>query len=331
LGSSDWPGPPEERWLNVYRHPLIGDAKTYLSDASFAYKYSTCLHWAIAQFTPGPQNIQAQNTWERLYMVFVLLFGLIVFSSFIAAVTQARLQMTKMMSKLDKDFWLLRKFCKEHGISQNLQTRMKRYIDMVVIPAEHRLDKADCSLINKLSPKLQDQLHAEISAHVFEAHPLFVQLQRTNQTATTRLYSRALLEMPLARGDVAFVGGEKASHMFMVTFGCLDYIPVVSKYKEKHVSGGQWASEAALWTKWVHQGQLQASVESKTVTIKDVKFRKVMIESALVIDFARFYGKAFCRCLNKVLQESGMPSDLCHKFCKDCFAQFTQLNGISDQ
>jgi hypothetical protein len=119
LGKATWTAQRPFRWLTVYGYPTSegsGLSGTKLIDADFGYVYLTSLHWALAQFTPGPQNIQAQNAWERLYTVFVLLFGMVVLSSFIAAVTQARMQMTKMMSKFERDFWLLRKFCRDAAV-----------------------------------------------------------------------------------------------------------------------------------------------------------------------------------------------------------------------
>lgn len=313
LGSADWIAEPQFRWLMVYKYPITGDYGPYgehIVDASFGFRYTTSLHWAIAQFTPGPQNIQAQNWVERLYTVFVLLFGLVIFSSFIAAVTHSRLQMAKMMSKFERDFWLLRKFSREHDVSKGLQTRMRRYIDSVVLPAEHRLSSKDCVLITKLSPGLRHELQAEITANIFRTHPLFGHIQNQNRSVSTHACWRAVEEVPLASGDVAFVGGQKAQCMFMVTFGYLDYIPSSSKHGEASVCNGEWSSEAVIWTKWVHQGQLQASVESKTATVDGAKFRKVLIENALVLDFARQYGNAFCNGLNEILKERGMPSDL---------------------
>jgi hypothetical protein len=228
--------------------------------------------------------------------------------------------MSKMMAKFDRDFWLLRKFCNLHGVSRGLQARMKRYIEFVVVPAEHKLCMGDCILIHKLSPNLRAQLHAEISAHVLHHHPFFHYLNKGNKSVMTRVCFVSLEETPMALGDVAFVGGEKGRSMFVVTFGYLEYIPVVDPEKEVTVGTNEWSSEAVFWTKWVHQGQLQTSVESKCITVDAKKFRKALVENALVLDFARDYGVAFCNALNSHLRERGMPSDLQSQFTEDYFA-----------
>jgi hypothetical protein len=320
IGNSELFAEPSYRWLSSLPYPQYDSSKfgyQKLSDAPWSYKYSTCLHWALAQITPGPNNIQPQNVAERIYAVCILLFGMIIFSSFVASVTQARMQMAKMMSKFERDFWLLRKFCRQHKITPQLRGRMKRYIDYVLVPAQQRLNTSDLALIPKLSPHLRLQLNNEMNSQSLGIHPFFRHLMDGNQSVMDSVCSQCIEQMSFARGDVAFVAGQVARFMLLVIDGYLDYIPISKMYSEECVDKGTWVSEACFWTKWMHQGQLQASIESKAMMVDGAKLRDVLLHNGLVMAFAQQYGMEFCMNMSKALWETGMPTDLQVKFAID--------------
>jgi len=317
LGSNTQIETAPYRWLSSVPYPQYDSAQLgeqKMSDATWIYQYLTSLHWAIAQFTPGPQNIQPQNAFERAYVIFVLLFGMIVFSSFIASVTQARMQLTKLMSKCDREIWLLRKYCRQHTISMELTYKMKRYVDLVVIPNYSKLSQGDVTLINKLSLNLRQNLNTELFSQHVRLHPFFLKLQEVGHSAMVSVCNEACEMLSFARGDVVFYGGMKANRMFFCTGGALDYIPIHSHlYDELRVPKGHWCSEAVLWTKWTHQGQLQASIESGAVGVNGSKFRAALCPHGFVMGFVRAYGRAFCAALSNLWEHVDMPSDLHEK------------------
>jgi len=312
IGTTESLEVPERRWVSSFPLFLNDREGPKLIDGLWHYQYFTSLHWAIAQFTPGPHPVQPQNSAERVFAIFVLLFGLVVFSSFIAGVTQARMQLNKMMSKLDRDMWMLRKFCRQYGVSRELSIRMKRYIDLVIVPNYHKLNVPDVVLIPKLSAHLRSKLNSELLSQIVCIHP-FLGHVRGNYDAVMDAVCNGVVEsMSLARGDVAFGSGQVARGMFIVTDGLLDYIPVAdSESGMQVVKKGRWVAEATLWTKWVHQGQLQAGLESKAHVVDSAKLRVEVLKNGLVMPFVRKYGVEFIRRLNILAEETeGMVTDL---------------------
>jgi hypothetical protein len=235
---------------------------------------------------------------------------MIVFTSFIAAVTNARMQMSKMMGKFEREYWLLRKFCRQNKVTYSLQSRMKRYIDFVLIPAQARLNFEDIALVHKLSPHLRLELATEIHAKCLCLHPLLRYMSQEGRSVMLSICSHAVQDWPLARGDIAFVGGSIAHSMFIVSSGLLEYIPVVKSIGDQEVRIGMFVSEAVLWTEWEHQGQLQASVEGKASVVEGAKFREIVLQSTVLIGVVRSYGTAFCKRLSESCREQGMPTDL---------------------
>merc|ERR1719174_708688 len=119
-------------WLRATPYPMISGSRGSIDDAPWGYKYLLSLHWAITQFTPGSMHVQPHNIPERIFAIWCLVFGLVVFSSFLASVTQARMQLSKLMSKFERDLWLLRKYCRQNNVSRSLTLRMRRYVDIVL-------------------------------------------------------------------------------------------------------------------------------------------------------------------------------------------------------
>jgi len=311
IGSQSAFGSDSQRWTSALPYPQYDHGGHKFIEAPWAYQYLTSLHWAIAQFTPGPQNIQPQNCVERIFAVFVLLFGLVIFSSFIAGVTQARMQLNKMMSKLDRDLWVLRKFCQQNKVSRELNMRMKRYVDLVIVPNYHKLTQVDVVLIPKLSAHLRAQLKNELVSQIICIHPFFNRLRRWYDNVMNVVSQTCIENTPLASGDVAFGHGQVATCMHIVTKGVLDYLPAGSRETVMKVEKGRWVSEAAMWTKWVHQGQLQASIESSATLIDSNSMRREIVKNGLAMGFVRKYSQEFLQRLNKMAQDQGChPGDI---------------------
>merc|ERR550534_3296038 len=65
----------EDTWLAGYENDDL------------ALLYLIAFHWIISQFTPASHELHPTNFHERLFAVFVLFLGLVVFSSLLGSVT----------------------------------------------------------------------------------------------------------------------------------------------------------------------------------------------------------------------------------------------------
>jgi len=148
-----------------------------------------------------------------------------------------------------------------------------------------------------------------VSQHLV-AHPFLKKLAVMNHAVMHGVCNQATEALSMARSDVAFSAGEMAKVMVVVTSGILDYIPMTEDGDERKVEPLHWCCEAVLWTKWTHQGQLQASIESTAMIIKAAAFRTVMQQNGFVLAFVRKYASSFCQRLTALLHAEGMPSDL---------------------
>jgi len=242
---------------------------------------------------------------------------MVVFSYFIASVTSLRLQMSKMLSKLDRDLWLLRKFCYQHGVSLELRARMTRYIELVVIPNYHRLHLPDVLLIPKLSDHLRAELFNELYSAPLRKHPLFERLQAGYRSVMDEICSTCLVSLSLARGDIAFEGGQVARFMFLCDDGEMSYTPVAKQLDAIMLHPGDWVSEAVLWTNWTHQGLMQVTTESHTILVDAAQMRAVFEKNGFVLRLIRGYATRFCDAMNEHVQKNGMPTDIQTAFSQE--------------
>merc|ERR1711972_1296950 len=141
-------------------------------------------------------------------------------------------------------------------------------------------------------------------------HPLFLNLKHEHESVMDCICTQTMESMSLARGDVAYVGGQVARGMWIIVDGVLDYLPLIDESLEEPVPKDHWVSEAAFWTTWLHQGQLQASIETKVMVVDGAKFRDVVTRNGFVMALVKEYGQAFCDNMNQVRAEGHMLSDL---------------------
>jgi len=321
LGTLDIPGYPTWLATPYTQHQLEHGVQDTFVNAPWGYQYATALHFALSQFTPGGIHVQPQNIPERFFTIFCLLFGLVVFSSFIANVTQARMQLNKLMSKFERDLWLLRKFCRQHKISHQLTVRMRRYVDLVLIPKFQTMGVKDVILLPQLSEPLREELQTEIESRKLAIHPFFKMLQK-NKTAMCKICNTALKNILVARGDVVFSAGLVSEFMYIITSGVLDYIPHHTTHPQERLKKDRWVCEAALWSKWVYLGQMQGAEEATAIIVQAAKFRASLADNPLYMNFARHYAEGFLNRLNASWTEEGsVPSDMQEDHAR---AQFTE-------
>jgi hypothetical protein len=329
IGTS--PPPDFPSWVSAHSFPQYGGSGDSFLDAPWEYQYITALHWAICQFTPGGMHIQPQNVGERIYSITCLLFGMVVFSSFLANVTQARMQMSKMVSKLDKDLWQLRKYCHKNHISRGLVIRMKRYVDLVITKHFTVLTSKDVVLIPALSKHLREELQTELLSQKLRVHPFLEYVARKNKAVNHAICNTVIDRHMFARGDVLFSTSQNAKCMYFITNGAVEYIAHSKNHVGAHggndiVSSPSWICEATLWTKWTTQGQLQGDIETQALSVDAAKFRAALLSTGLIMAFVRRYALAFLGAMNRYSLEKGHPpSDL-----QECFLQeidFQALEG----
>jgi len=316
----------DQSWLSEPEHNMEG--------RSLGYEYLTSFQWSMAQCSMGNMNIEPTNLRERLFNIVVMLLGISLFSSLISSWTSAIDQFRHLRSDESRQFWLLRRYLKDHGISKHLTQRIHRYADYVYQNQRRKKRPEDISLLSLLSNQLNDELQCEIHTPHLSAHPLFRKMILMPFKAMDKVCTSALSIVELARTEVVFHPGDPSNEFFICVAGQLDYyahdhvlgcdVDVLSGDAEHEVckiTKGDWAAEVTLWTPWTHVGELVAGTECQLVSINAIRFGECLQQSdPMSFGLAQKYGLCFVELLN--LQEQEIITDI----MQTCFTPEEVLN-----
>merc|ERR1712113_285246 len=125
------------------------DSDQGFAGESISYRYATSLHWSLTQFTPASMSVQPMNSVERIFAIVVLLFGLVLFSSFVSTITTSMTQLSRTMDDRSKQFWLLRRYLKRHKVPKQLSFHVLRYIEYAVRDEDQFLADTKVQLLGK--------------------------------------------------------------------------------------------------------------------------------------------------------------------------------------
>eukprot|EP00931_Biecheleriopsis_adriatica_P040627 TRINITY_DN23289_c0_g4_i1.p1 TRINITY_DN23289_c0_g4~~TRINITY_DN23289_c0_g4_i1.p1 ORF type:complete len:664 (+),score=118.38 TRINITY_DN23289_c0_g4_i1:62-2053(+) len=292
-------------WVEV----TFGD-KDAQQKASTFFKYGTSMHWSLTQFTPASMSVQPANAQERNFAIAVLLFAMIVFSSFVASLTGAMTSLRNMTAKHTSQLWLMRKFMRQRQVSSDLALRINRYINVVIANREKFVQSCDVGLLNMLSVPLTEDLKTELNKPKLVGHPLFRWLDDHYQAILQRLAVVSSEHTYISRGDVLFHSEEEAHSMFFLLSGNIIYTHVETKLCGL-VSAEEWFCESVLWTPWVHQGRSRARNECELLTLSTNQFQNVLLEFPANLGFAKKYGLLFLTELANLCDDNnGLLTDM---------------------
>eukprot|EP00928_Gymnodinium_smaydae_P044916 TRINITY_DN29985_c0_g1_i1.p1 TRINITY_DN29985_c0_g1~~TRINITY_DN29985_c0_g1_i1.p1 ORF type:complete len:843 (-),score=175.50 TRINITY_DN29985_c0_g1_i1:205-2691(-) len=288
---------------------------------SLWYRYMTCLHWSLTQFTPASMEVSPVNAVERVFAVIVLLVAMIAFSSFVSVLTASITELRNISQNESRQFWLLRRYLRDWKVPRRSGLRIQKYLEYAYQKQLQRVQTRDVQLLALLSDPLKDELRNQVLAVHLVYHPLFRLM-----TDRLRCFTKALSEMCLARGDLIFSCEEQSHAMFVVGSGMLQYDlgeiddglgpmlnledPDGEASSAQYVSDGEWVTEAVLWVSWVHVGDLEATTESSIVVINSDQFGAAMQSNTVVWSSVQRYAASFVNFLNNVSKDD--LTDLLH-------------------
>lgn len=259
----------EMSWLRFYQVEFDAIGEQYL----------WAFHWSMTQFTPGSMDLQPQNSAERAFALLVLVFGMLIFSSFVSNNTSALTRLQNLTAHENSQNFLLRKYLNEHRISRGLSTRVIRYIELVKAIRKKKIDESKVENLGLLSGPLRVELQRELFEPYVLVHPFFAKYRAISAPSMSQICFTAVTNQYFSKGDTLFHAGSQSDVMFFLQSGTLIYRKSRSKNKDARlhkINFGQYFCEAALWVQaWYHRGTMKALVESELVVLDHHRFAEV--------------------------------------------------------
>jgi hypothetical protein len=283
----------------------------HFAEDTKSFQYWTCLHWSMTQLTPGSMDLQPKNTLERIASVFVLLFSLVVFSTFVSSITSGMNRIFNAKKQQQTQLWSLRRFLRQHHIPHELTFRINRYVGLIFQSQRGFIQRKDVELLHLLSRPLHMELVTALYNRFLVVHPFFELLERKDRAVMRKICDTAIQSMHLGKGDSLFSIGGRCEHMYFLTTGILLYDPKKVGYVAVPCCTGLWCCEAVLWTKCIHRGSMRAKVECEVICLSAQMFQDIVAHEAIDPQLPRNYGHAFVQALTMlVVDDEGTLSDL---------------------
>eukprot|EP00435_Cladocopium_sp_Y103_P037963 s1949_g10.t1 len=164
-------------WLETSGYDILS--------ANLAYQYFTSLHWSLTQFTPASMEVTPKNEIERLFNVVVIMSAMVIFSTFISAITNAMNQLRNLNSERNEQASLLRRYMQQNNVSAPLKAR-------------------------------------EVYAPHVGVHPFFYVCNACFSMQSRKIFSTCLAEKSLTTSQELITSGENATHMYFEPAIALD-------------------------------------------------------------------------------------------------------------
>jgi len=272
------------------------------ADASWGYQYLTAFHFSITQFTPASMHVQPENSVERAFTICVVVFALVGFSYLVGSITNSMTQLRSMTEDASKQFWVLRRYLKQHKVPPSLGLRIQRYLEHSW--ARQKAVVAEPKLFALLSEQLSQELKCVRSLPHLKVHPLFECLHQYSYVSLQRLAVNSINWRNLARDDVLFFPNETATHLYFVVEGKLLYSkvdPSGLESTEEVDRAEDWVAEPVLWTPtWIHLGTCVAVSEAALVLIDGATFGNIIGRSPPMFQLVRSYARKFMQWVNEM-------------------------------
>ncbi|CAE7347661.1 Kcnh5 [Symbiodinium pilosum] len=253
-----------------------------LEAATFTELYLSSLHWSLTQFSPATNNIAPQNVLERSVAAFVVIFALLVFSSFVSSITNHMNQLRITNARMIEEDMQLRNFFEKRMISVDLSGRIQHLFKKGNGLHMRRPHVGDIPFLKDMPESLRIHLHNELYMQYFYDMPVFSKTISMDRTLFSKICHHAFEERFYPASFEVFVDGSNAKFAVINVNGDLNYSWMQSAW-DPHPSVraishattmikvplGAWLAEAALWSDWVHRGLLE-SVSPSEVLLLDV-------------------------------------------------------------
>lgn len=301
-----------------------------LEDATTFNRYFYSLHWALTQFTPCTNDIAPANGTERCFACFIVLFALIVFSTFLSSLTSALMQIKKLNFERYHEEVQIRDFMASKQVPLDVANRVWLYFRRHYKVRRRVAHESNIAFFRAIPKSLRRDLHTYVYLTKITMHPLFTEISRTpNQSVLLSMCTLALAELSPANGYEVFLEGDHATHMFFVLAGDLTYCAygIITR-----IIPLSFLSEQALWlNSWEHAGHLTVnSNQCELLMIDVVNFEacigKYVQES--VIRSLRKYASLYAQYVEDNLNIGRGESLVWAEYpsaCNDCWNVFNDL------
>ena len=185
------------------------------------FLYTTSLHWAVTQMTPGSMGVVPSNSFERAWNIGFLIVSLFC-SAMVVSQLSARIIGYQMKNnQRSTQSATLTLYLSENNVSfaltQSIQMQVRAR------NTKERLGATSVELLSKLSVVLRQELACAVFHRHLLTHTIFVAWHMMHERTTMQLCYEVMHFASLTTDDEPFVPESIANRIFVVVQGTLSY------------------------------------------------------------------------------------------------------------
>lgn len=256
-------------------HGWVASMPRNFAQEHLSYRYAASLHWSLSQFSGGMDEIVPKTFGERMFAILIYLLAFVVAAIFVSGLTSSMTRLVIIGSHQSQQLATLRRYLWQQGISNTLCMRIQRNAAYALSERMKLIPEDKIDLFHFVSEPLKVELHFEIYSPVLSVHPFFFRYIEDCPAVMRKVCHAAVQTMQVSHNDVLFSPGEIPIHpkVYFIKTGLLQYVHLSGE--EMRVVPKMWVCEAALWTNWIHRGQLTAITDCRLFALDCKKFQDI--------------------------------------------------------
>jgi len=303
------------------------------------YHYATSLHWSLTQFTPASMEVYPVNLVERVFTVVVIISGLITFSSFVSSITSAMTHLRQINYEQARQQECIRRYITENTMPLELANRIYAFLRHHRRKVKgKRVHETEIKMFGSMPESLRMEIHVQVYLPALSPHPLFHHMREAHASGFFMVCHRAMSQYSLLWQEELFIMGEKASQMYFLSGGSLNYeagedacetispMEIGEDESKTLLEGGAFICEMALWLQWEHRGHAMAHSYCELMCLNAANFIEVVRRTHVFRGIAQ-YAKTYAERLQKevesgraVLSDAWGTFDMLQELAQNAFA-----------
>ncbi|CAE8590739.1 unnamed protein product, partial [Polarella glacialis] len=243
---------------------------------SVLYRYTTSFHWAMGMFHTSGSDILPTNSQERIFVQFVIIWNLTVYSTLIASMGNALQQLRELNEERTEQFAKVRRYFRSNNVQSGLAKKAWSHLSMAYQKPRRRTHWDEIKILNHLPKSLQAELHRHIREPILSMHPFFSAFDKAFTVQMQQVYQLCISEISTEQGQELFHTGEASTQMYFVLEGTFCYHADGTTLTPCFLSKGQWVGEPVLWMSWKHTGRLLATTPCAVLAVKSKELQDIL-------------------------------------------------------
>mmetsp|Transcript_147574 Transcript_147574/g.472026 ORF Transcript_147574/g.472026 Transcript_147574/m.472026 type:complete len:330 (+) Transcript_147574:576-1565(+) len=228
------------------------------------------------------------------------MIGLVVGSTLVSLLSAGMVEMKMLSQYRDNQMRLLTQYLRENAIRGQIGTAVRTQV-LERLSDLAKLKSSDVPVLSLLSRELRMRLHSEVCMAHLVSHPLLRLCMHLDDRWPLQLCD-AIEVVHHHKDDCIFAPCTNAKAAYVLIDGAMLYsqTPGSSMVAEEwsvELSHRCWLSQAALWSEWLHVGELTATEPCQVLEVNADACAQAFIGNRVVGTLASEYCRCFHACL----------------------------------